>query len=209
MKVLIADDHPVVRRGLRQILTEEIPGVECEETPNSRETEERVRRGDCDLILLDISMPGRSGLDILKELKRISPRTAIVIMSVHLDGAYIKYAFRAGASGYLTKESAAPELVEAIHKILAGGTYVSHSLANQLASLLGPPSTLAPHEQLSHREYELMTKLGQGLTVKEIAGDLFLSVKTVSTYRTRLLKKMNLRHNADLMRYVMRNGLAG
>ncbi len=207
MKILIADDHAIVREGIKQILAE-IPGnVITDEAINGQEVLQKVWNTDYDLILLDISMPGRSGLDILTQLKSEQPDLKILILSMHPEEQYAIRALKAGASGYLTKESTPLELTEAIKKVSLGKKYVSASLAETLASYLETTVEKPLHQTLSNREYEVMCMIASGKTVKEIADDLSLSVKTISTYRTRILEKMKMKNNSQITHYTIQNRL--
>ncbi len=207
IKILIADDHPVVRKGLREII-EETPDMRVSgEASKGSEVLEKVSRQDFDAVLLDISMPGRSGLDVLKDIKKLRPKLAVLVLSIHPEEQYAVQAFRAGASGYLTKESAPDELLIALRKVSAGGKYVSSSLAEKLAYALETDRENPPHETLSTRENEVMLKIASGKTVTEIAKELFLSPKTISTYRTRILDKMGMKNNVELIRYAIKNHL--
>lgn len=207
IKVLIADDHPIVRQGLRQILSEESDMAVAGEATNSIEVLELVNHKDCDIVVLDITMPGKSGLDVLKELKLRRPRLPVIILSVYPEERYAVRALKAGAMGYMTKESAPEELVRAIRKIVSGGIYVSPSLADQLALNVRNEADKLPHERLSDREYEVMLMIASGKTISRIAGELSLSVKTISTYRAHILEKMDLKDNAELTHYAVRNNL--
>jgi len=207
IKILIADDHPVVRKGLREIIEETSDMKVADEASNGQEVLAKVFKKDFDVVLLDISMPGRSGLDILKELKSQLPKLAVLVLSIHPEEQYAVQVLKAGASGYLTKKSAPEELVTALRKVSTGGKYVSPSLAEKLASALETGIEKPPHETLSAREYEVMRKIALGKTVNEIAGELFLSPKTISTYRSRILEKMGIKNNAELIRYAIKNRL--
>ncbi len=208
MRVLVADDHAILRRGIKQILAE-IPSISTvDEATTGQEALSLALKKLYDLVLLDISMPGRSGLDVLKQLKTDRPRLPVLIVSMHPEEQYALRALKAGASGYLTKESAPDELITAVQKILEGGKYVSQSLAERFVAELAKPSDKPVHERLSDREYEIFCMIASGKTVSEIATELALSVKTVSTYRTRILEKTNLKTNAEITRYVIENGLA-
>jgi DNA-binding NarL/FixJ family response regulator len=207
LRILIADDHPVVRRGLRQTIAETSDMVVVDEASNGWEVLSKVRASSYDVVLLDISMPGRSGVDILKELKDERPGLPVLILSIHPEEQYALRAFKAGASGYLTKESAPDELVAAIRKISTGGKYVSSSLAEILASELGISNEELPHKTLSNREYQVMRMIALGKTVTEIAEELSLSVKTVSTYRSRILEKMKMKNSAEITYYAVKNRL--
>jgi DNA-binding NarL/FixJ family response regulator len=207
IRILIADDHTVVRRGLQQVLADEHDMKVLGEAKNSQELLALARAQSADLVILDISMPGRNGLDILKELRKEFPRTAVLVLSMHPEEQYAVQALRAGASGYLTKETASEELVGAIRKAVGGGRYVSASLAERLALDLASDREKAVHERLSTREFQILCMIGSGKTVTEIADELALSVKTIGTYRARILEKMELRHNAEMIRYAIQNHL--
>jgi two-component system invasion response regulator UvrY len=205
LRILIVDDHPVFRRGLKQIIEDAADMLVVAEAENGREAISIAQTSGCDLVLLDISIPVRNGLDVLSELKARNPGLPILVLSMHPEEQYAVRALKTGASGYLTKESAPEELVAAIRKVSSGGKYVSASLAEYLAVLVQTESSLLPHEQLSQREYQVMSLIGSGKTVSEIALELSLSVKTVSTYRGRVLKKLAMKNNAQVMRYVANN----
>jgi DNA-binding NarL/FixJ family response regulator len=207
IKVLIADDHAVVRQGLRQILTETPDMNVAGEAANGIEALERARDDEYDVLVLDITMPGRSGFDILKELHADQPKLPILILSMHAEEQFAVRLLKAGASGYLNKESAPDELVKAIRKVVGGGRYVSPALAEKLAFEIDSDSDRLLHESLSDREFQVMRMMASGKTVKEIATELSLSVKTISTYRARILDKMNLRTNAELIHYAIQNQL--
>ena len=207
LRILIADDHPIVRRGLRQTIAETSDMVVADEASNGWEVLSEVRASYYDVVLLDISMPGRSGVDILRELKNKRPRLPILILSIHPEEQYAVSALRAGASGYLTKESAPDELVAAIRKVSMGGKYVSSSLAEKLASDLETSDEQPAHKTLSDREYQVMCMVASGKTVTEIAQELSLSVKTISTYRSRILEKMKMKNNVELAYYAIKNRL--
>lgn len=207
INILIADDHPIVREGFKQVLSETTDMVVAGEASNGQEVLNLIRKNKYDVVLLDISMPGRSGLEILKELRSEHPKLPILIVSIYPEEQYAVRAFRAGASGYLTKASAPHELIEAIRKVSKGGRYVSSSLAEELTYYLDVDATRAPHETLSDREYQVMLLIASGKTVSGIAEELCLSVKTISTYRTHILKKMNLKNNAEITLYAVQNKL--
>lgn len=209
MRILIADDHAVVRHGLKRILGEELPGTVFGDAETSAEALATARDGDWDLVILDISLPGRSGLDVLKELKALKPKLPVLVLSMHPEEQFAVRALRSGAAGYLTKQGAPDELVAAVRKVLRGGRYVSASLAERLAGEIAGASDRAPHETLSDREFQVFRLIASGQTLTAIAEDLSLSVQTVSTYRTRLLEKMGLTTNADLTRYAHNHGLLG
>jgi two-component system, NarL family, invasion response regulator UvrY len=206
IRILIGDDHAVVREGLRQIITKQSDMSVVAEAANGADVLNKFRETTYDVVLLDLSMPGRNGLETLAEIKRDSPDSRVLILSMHAENLYAVRALKAGASGYLTKDSAPEELVEAIRKVARGGKYISASLAEQLAyELVG--HNKPPHERLSDREYQVLCMLGTGRTVKEIASMLCLSVPSISTYRARVLEKMNMKNNAELAHYAIRSGL--
>lgn len=207
IKVLIADDHTIVREGLKQIFEGISDIVVTGEAGSGPEVLEQIRKFSYDVILLDISMPGRGGLDILKQIKSEQPRLAVLILSMHPEEQYAVRVLKAGASGYLTKESASDELIAAIRKVSQGRKYISASLAEKLAFALETHEKERPHERLSDREYQVLVMIASGKTVKEIANELSLSVKTISTYRYRILDKMQLKNNAELIRYAIINRL--
>jgi DNA-binding NarL/FixJ family response regulator len=207
IEVIIADDHPIVRAGLKQIMLQDDGIAVTGEASNGAELLNRVRQGRYDVILLDLTMPGMDGLDVLKQLKIETPDTPVVILTVHPESQYALRVLRAGASGYLTKESASDRLIEAIHKVHRGGKYITPSLAEKIAFALDEGTAGAPHESLSDREYQVLCLIGSGRTVSQIADALSLSVKTVSTYRARILEKMRLQNNAELIHYAVQNGL--
>lgn len=207
INVLIADDHPVVRQGIKQILAEDSEIGELGEAKNSQEVMEQVRKGDWDVIILDITMPGRGGLDTLKEIKGEKPKLPVLILSIHPEDQYAVRALKAGAAGYLTKESAPDDLIKAIKKVNIGGKYISNSLAEKLALHLERDAQKQPHEGLSDREYQVLCMIASGKKVKDIAESLSLSVKTISTYRARILEKMKMKSNADLIHYAIQNRL--
>jgi two-component system invasion response regulator UvrY len=207
IRVLIADDHAVVRQGLKQILGDMPELVVAGEATNGQDALDKVRAETWDVVILDISMPDRSGLDILKQLRSERPKLPVLVLSMYSEDQYAMRALKAGASGYLTKDSAPDELVKAIRKVVSGGRYVSLFLAERLAFEIGADSSKLPHETLSDREFQVLRRIAAGKSVTEIAAELYLSVKTVSTYRTRMLAKMNLGTNAELMHYAIQNHL--
>jgi len=209
IKILIADDHPIVRAGFKQVIADTPDMLVADEAGNGQEVLNLIGKKDYDLVLLDISMPGRSGLEILKDLKSEKPKLPVLILSIYPEEQYAVRALRAGASGYMTKASAANELIAAIRKISAGGKYISASLAEKLAFYLDGDATRPPHETLSDREYQVMLMIASGKTVTEIADELCLSVKTISTYRTHILEKMKMKNNAEITLYAVHNKLVG
>ena len=207
IKILIADDHRIVREGLKQILAETPDMTVADEANNAQEVLKKIWDNDYDVLLLDISMPGRSGLDILKQLKSDRPKLSVLVLSMYSEEQYALRALRAGASGYMTKESAPDELIEAIRKVSTGRKYISPSVAEKLAFSLESGDEKPPQETLSDREFQVMCMIASGKTIKAIADDLSLSVKTVSTYRARILEKMRMKNNAELTHYAIQNKL--
>ncbi|MEY2538510.1 MAG: two-component system, NarL family, invasion response regulator UvrY [Verrucomicrobiota bacterium] len=207
MRILISDDHAVVRKGIRQILAESL-NAEFAEAADSRETIELSSKGHWDLILIDINMPGRSGLDVLGDLKAYCPDTPILVVSMHEEEQFAPRVLQAGAAGYINKSSMSKELIKAVKKVLAGGSYVSEKFAEYLAKALRSGTSPGSRETLSAREFEVLRMIAAGKSGKEIAHDLSLSFKTISTYRTRLLHKLDIRSNAELGEYAAREGLA-
>ena len=206
-RILIVDDHSVVRRGIMDILHEELGPAEFGEAANAQEALDHVWRQPWDIVVLDIKLPGRSGLGVLQEIRAARPKTPVLVLSMHPEDQYAVRALRAGAAGYLTKETAPEALGEAVQRILAGGRYVSPKVGEKLAARLGNHEPEAPHDALSNREYEVMCLIASGRTVTEIAERLSLSVKTISTYRTRTLQKMGMKTSAELTAYAVRRGL--
>jgi len=207
IRVLVADDHAVVRRGLLQILEEAPDMVAAGEASTGRQVLEVVRENDYDVLVLDIAMPEGGGLEALHQLQSLRPDLPVLILSMHSERQYAERTIRAGAAGYLTKETAPDELIVAIRQVASGGKYVSRSLAEELVTALSGEREAEPHEALSTREYQVMCLLATGKTVKQIASELSLSVKTVSTYRARLLEKLGLASNAEVIRYALEREL--
>jgi len=208
IRILIADDHPIVREGYKKILMSQPDMDVTGEAGNGQEVLDLIQKKDFDLILLDISMPGRSGLEILKELKSQKPQMPVMILSIYPEEQYAVRAFRDGASGYLTKASTPKELISAIRKVSQGGRYVTEALAEKLTYFLGDVDK-APHEKLSDREYQVMLLIASGKTVTQAAEELCLSVKTISTYRRHILEKMQFSTNAEITMYAIQNKLLG
>jgi DNA-binding NarL/FixJ family response regulator len=207
-RVVLADDHAIVREGLKRILGA-IPDFEVVgEAADGTQVMQWVRQTDFDLLLLDLSMPGRSGMELIRLVKIEKPRVRILVLSMHQETQYAVRAIKSGASGYLTKESASAELEQALRKIAAGGAYVSADVAQQLALGAMPGHEVAPHEALSQREFEVFGQLVAGVSVTEIAQRLHLSVKTVSTHKTHLMQKLGVHNAAELVRYAIRHGLS-
>lgn len=207
IKILVVDDHTIVREGLKQILAESPGMVVAGEASSGQEVLQKIRQQTFDLIVMDISLPDRNGLEILEQVKIISPKMPVLILSMHAEEQYATRAFKAGASGYLTKESASEQLISAIQKVAQGGKYVSPGLAEKLVFELVKDSQKPLHEILSDRELQVLCLLASGNTLTEISQTLCLSVKTVSTHRARILEKMGMRNNAELIRYAIQNRL--
>jgi two-component system invasion response regulator UvrY len=207
IKVCVVDDHAVVREGLKRIIAENPGMAVTSEAGDGAEALRILQTEPCDIVLLDITMPNKNGLDVLKQIHTETPRLPVLVLSMHAEDQYAVRVLRAGASGYLTKESAPAKLVQAIRKVVRGGKYVSTTLAEKLVFDLDARSAKAPHEVLSDREYQVLCMIASGKTVTIIAEELALSVKTVSTYRVRILEKLNMKNNAELTRYAIKEGL--
>ncbi len=207
IKILIADDHPVVREGLRQILARSSDMTVGGEALNGQEVLEKIAAEEWDVLVLDIGMPGRDGLEVLKDVHREQPDLPVLVLSMYPEEQVAIRALKAGAAGYMNKETAPKELVNAIKKIYDGGKYVSTALAEKLASSLDAHAKAEPHESLSDREFQVFRLLASGKEVNEIAEELFISVKTVRTYRDRIHEKLNLKNDVELARYAMKYGL--
>ena len=207
MHILIADDHAVVRRGLKEILADALPDSEFSEAGNGDEVLGRLGKSTIALLVLDISMPGRSGLDVLRDVKHTYPRLPVIILSCHPEDQYALRCLRAGAAAYINKDSAPEELAIAARKILSGGRYISASLAEKLIANLDEPAGRPLHESLSDREHEVMRMIAAGVPLTDIGDRLHVSVKTISSYRARIMEKMQMKNNAELTRYAMTNGL--
>ena len=207
IKVFIADDHAIVREGLKQILAETRDIVVAGEAENGLDAIKLFRKSECQVMLLDISMPDRSGIEVLKQIKKEKPELAVLMLSMHREDQYAIRSLKAGAAGYLTKQSAPKELVTAIRQVAGGLKYISAALAQELANHVGEDHEAPPHDALSDREYQTLTMIASGKTVGTIAKELSLSVKTVSEYRARLLVKMKLKNSAELTHYAIKNQL--
>jgi DNA-binding NarL/FixJ family response regulator len=207
IKILIADDHAIVRAGLKQFIADEDDMVVSGEAADGLETLACVRKGECDVVLLDISMPGQNGIDTLRQLKRSRPDLPVLILSAYSERQFAISVLRAGASGYISKESASDQLVTAIRTVVGGGKYVSPSVAQVLVSDLASETDKPLHATLSKREFQIFYRLASGESVSKIAQELFLSVKTVSTYRARILEKMQMSSNVDLTYYAVKNNI--
>lgn len=207
IRILIADDHPLVRGGLKQILEEEFEGVRIEEVDHSMQALERVSAKQWDLVLLDINMPGRGGLDVLADIKRLCPKLPVLILSAAPEGDYALRALKAGASGYINKQHATEELIVAVRTVLAGHNYVSAALAQKLAASVRQGGAGVAHESLSDREFQIFRLIALGTSVKEIAAQLSLSDKTVATYLSRIKEKTGLGSHVEIARYAFQNKL--
>ncbi len=207
IRLLIADDHTIMREGLKRILEGEINIQIVAEAVDGLDALQKIRAGGIDMVLLDLSMPGRSGVDLIRQIREEMPKLPILILTMHEEEQYAVRAIRAGANGYLTKESAGLELVNAIHRIASGRPYISIAVAEQLAMNLMPVDVKLPHTTLSDREFEIFQLLVQGKTLTEIADGLFLSVKTVSTHKTRILVKMRMKNLTELVQYAVQHQL--
>lgn len=203
IRILIVDDHAIVRQGLKQILEESGKMIVVAEFSSGVDALHWIYRNDCDVALLDISMPGKSGIEVLKQLHAEKPKLPILILSIHPEDQYAVRLIKAGAAGYLTKETAPETVVEAVHRVANGKKYISSTVAEMLANEVGVPDGKLLHEILSDREYQIFLMISSAKTVSEIADTLALSVKTISTYRSRILEKMNMRNNAELMHYAI------
>jgi len=207
VRILIGDDHSVVRRGLKQILADCSFAVEYVEACNGLEVLECVRKGKFDLVILDLNMPTRHGLDVLKDLRYEFPDLPVLVLTMHEESQYALRVIKSGAAGYMTKDCVPTDLVHAVEKVIKGERYITPSLADKLASSIRRELGSVPHEQLSDREYQVLCLIAGGKLLKEIAEELSLSVKTVSTYRTRILQKMQMKSNSEITRYAISNQL--
>lgn len=207
LKILVVDDHAMIRVGLSQVLLKEFPNANIGEAESAEAALEQIRRKSWDFVVMDITMPGRSGLDVLKDIQLARPKLPVLIMSMHGEEQFAVRVLKAGAAGFISKHSAPGEMVQAVRKILAGGRYVSSRVADRLILDLGKQSEKLPHEKLSDRELQVLCMFANGKINKEVAAELSLSVKTVSTYRARILEKMQMSSNAELTRYAIKNGL--
>jgi two-component system invasion response regulator UvrY len=206
-KILIVDDHAILRQGLKQLLKDEFTFVTFGESGTAAEAIEAVQAGDWDLVILDVSMPGRSGFEVLKEIKHLKPKMQILVHSMHNEDEFAIRALRNGASAYISKTESPNEILKAVHKLFAGGKYVSASLAEILAEDISGDLQAPDHETLSNREFSIMLLIAAGKTLTDIGNELSLSPKTVSTYRSRILDKMKFKSNADLIKYVISHNL--
>ncbi|MBX3122005.1 MAG: response regulator transcription factor [Nitrospira sp.] len=206
-KILVVDDHAVVRQGVKQILNEQFQGAVIGEARNAEEMIDRIRKFTWDIVVLDVGMPGKSGLDALKDLKQVCPKLPVLVLSAYPEDQLARRMLKAGASGYLTKDSAPNELVQALKKILGGGKFVSASMAELLVANLNEEAGRPQHELLSDREYQVMCLIAVGKSLKEIADDLCVGISTINTYRARILEKMQFKNNTELTHYALENRL--
>jgi len=207
IRVIIADDHPVLRRGIKDILQEQSDMQVVAEAGNGQELMQKIEQSSCDMVLLDIGMPGRDGLDTLSYLRRAYPKIPVLMLSVYPEDQFGPRVLKSGAAGYMNKDAACDQLVKAIRKVCAGGKYISPGLAEKIAGDLAADNILPPHERLSDREYQVMCLIASGKTVGEIARELCLSLKTISTHRARILEKMEMKTSAQLTYYAIHNDL--
>lgn len=207
IKIIIADDHSIVRTGLRQILLEGFPNAEIDEVPDAESLIQQVIKNDYDVVISDLSMPGRTGLEALQQIKQIKPKLPVLILSIHPEEQYAIRVLKAGASGYMSKDLAPDQLVGAVQKVLAGKKYITDTIAEKLASVIDKDSNKQGHELLSDREFDVLKLLAAGKSVSEIADSMYLSVTTVSTYRSRILQKMDMKSNAELTMYCLQQHL--
>jgi two-component system, NarL family, invasion response regulator UvrY len=206
IKILIADDHPLIRNGLRQLISRETDMEVTSEASNAVEVFELLKKNKIDVLILDISMPGMSGFEVLDKIKQKLPKLPVLMLSALSEELYASKTLKAGASGFINKESAPEELVKAVRKVFSGGLYVSDFFAEKLASDFKYDISKPPQEYLSTREFQIMRMIGSGKTVSEIGNELFINVRTVSTYRTRILSKMNLKNNSEIVNFCMKEG---
>lgn len=207
LRILVVDDHALIRRGLRQVIGEGWKDAFVGEARNASEALEQIYAKNWDVVVADITMPGRSGLDLLHEIKAVKPRLPVIILSVHAEEELGVRAIKAGAAGYVSKETAPDQLVDAIRKVLAGGRYIGPKLAEKIAQYIGSDTEKPLHETLSDREFEVLSMIGEGKTPTQIARSLSLSVKTVSTYRSRIITKLKLKSTPELIRYAIQHGI--
>ncbi len=207
IRIVIADDHEIVRAGLKQIISDDEDMEVLGESNNGENLIELVKKHDYDVVLLDLKMQGISGIDVIKHIKAIKPELPIIVLSMHAEDQYAVRTIKAGASGYITKETAAENLITAVRRVVGGGKYISPTLAETLADSIAGGGGDLPHEKLADREFQVMCMIASGKTVTEIGSELFLSVKTISTYRQRILEKMNMKNNSELTHYAIKNNL--
>jgi len=207
IRILIADDHAIVRKGIQQILSEGFPNAEIDEVANAEAMISKIMESEWDVIISDLSMPGRSGLEAIPQIKQINPKLPVLIMSIHSEDHYAIRVLKAGGSGYLSKDLAPDELVTAVKRVLTGKKYITANVAEKLASMVDKDENKPLHQMLSDREFTVLQLLGSGKSLSEIAESMILSINTVSTYRSRILVKMNLKNNTDITLYCIENKL--
>ena len=207
IKILIADDHAIFRLGLKEIFANHFPGVTIGEAGTGQDAIEQARKAAWNIVVLDVTMPGRNGVDVLREIRQIRPALPVLMLSMHPEEQYAVRVLKEGAAGYITKIKAPLEIVEAVKIVLAGNKYISPALSKRLMEQLKPGAKKPPHDRLSNREYQVMRLTCSGKSLKEIAGELSISIQTVSTHRARILKKMRLHTSAELIRYALENKL--
>ncbi len=207
IRIVIADDHEIVRAGLKQIISDDTDMEIAGESNNGENLIELIKKYDYDVVLLDLKMSGISGIEVIKHIKAIKPDLPIIVLSMHAEDQYAVRTIKAGASGYITKETAAENLINAVRKVVSGGKYISPTLAETLADSIAGGGMDLPHEKLTDREFQVLCMIASGKTVSDIGSELFLSVKTISTYRQRILEKMNLKNNSELTHYAIKNNL--
>lgn len=207
IRVLIVDDHDIVRHGLRDLLVSRLDTIDVGEARHAAEAIQCLTQQAYDLVLLDINLPGRNGLEVLTEARRLSPKTPVLVLTSYPEEQFALHALKLGASGYITKNEATEQLITAVQRVLAGGKYITASLAESLAHHVGAPDLQAPHEALSHRELQVLCAIATGKSIKDIATQLSLSEKTIATYRTRITEKTGLRSNVDIARFALKQGL--
>ena len=207
IKIVIADDHEIVRAGLKQIIADEEDMEVAGESNSGEKLIELIKKNEYDVVLLDLKMSGMNGIEVMKHIKTIKPSIPVIVLSMHAEDQYAVRTIKAGASGYITKETAGDNLIAAVKKVVAGGKYISPTLAETLADSIAGGGSELPHEQLTDREFQVLCMIASGKTVSEIGAELFLSVKTISTYRQRILEKMSMKNNSELTHYVIKNNI--
>ncbi len=207
IKIVIADDHDIVRAGLKQIIADEDDMEVAGEANSGEKLLELIKKNDYDVVLLDLKMSGMNGIEVMKHIKATKPAVPVIVLSMHAEDQYAVRTIKAGASGYITKETAGDNLVSAVRRVASGGKYISPTLAETLAESVAGGGSELPHENLTDREFQVLCMIASGKTVSEIGSELFLSVKTISTYRQRILEKMNMKNNSELTHYVIKNNI--
>ncbi|HQO39191.1 MAG TPA: response regulator transcription factor [Spirochaetota bacterium] len=207
IRIVIADDHDIVRAGLKQIIADEEDMEVAGESNSGEKLLELIKKHDYDVVLLDLKMSGMNGIEVMKHIKAIKPSVPVIVLSMHAEDQYAVRTIKAGASGYITKETAGDNLISAVRRVAAGGKYISPTLAETLAESVAGGGNELPHENLTDREFQVLCMIASGKTVSEIGAELFLSVKTISTYRQRILEKMNMKNNSEITHYVIKNNI--